>query len=206
MNDSAGTVSTAAPAPEGAFRDGRAPRAYRWYSHATPVMTIERLFAAVYPGLVRFLQRRVGDRDTAEDLAQEAFVRLLAHAPENPEGWLFVVAANLARDAARRDLRGARRMVLLKASHEAHLTHTADQELVAAEERATVHAALARLSERDASLLLLHQEGLSYAALAEVVGVAPSSIAPLLARARKRLLRVLAGPGEEQRVDDRASA
>src|SRR5438876_7690048 len=45
----------------------------------------------------------------AEDLAQEAFARALVHRPENTRGWLFVVAANMARDEARRAAREKRR-------------------------------------------------------------------------------------------------
>ncbi|MBI4513121.1 MAG: hypothetical protein HY702_03335 [Gemmatimonadetes bacterium] len=59
------------------------------------------------PPLVRFLYRRLGDRDQAEELAQEAFVRLIERRPRGPRAWLYAVAANLARDAARADVRRA---------------------------------------------------------------------------------------------------
>lgn len=168
-------------------------------------MNVERLFASVYPGLVRFLYRRLGDRDVAEDLAQEAFIRLVDKQPAHPEGWLFVVAANLARDHGRRAMRGARRLQLLANDAPQADDWTAERQLVQDEQAAAVRAALARLSERDVNLLLLHQEGLSYAQLAAVVEVAPSSIAPLLARARARLLKALRTLPKEL-SDDRASA
>ena len=60
------------------------------------------VYRTTYPALVRFLYRKVWDAERAEDLAQEAFSRALTHRPENPRGWLFVVAANMARDEARK--------------------------------------------------------------------------------------------------------
>src|SRR5215831_21263992 len=73
------------------------------------------VYRSTYPALVRFLYRKVWDADRAEDLAQEAFARALAHRPENPRGWLFVVAANMARDEARKAARERRHLTLLAA-------------------------------------------------------------------------------------------
>ena len=61
---------------------------------------IAEVYHPTYRALVRFLYRKVWDADRAEDLAQEAFARALTHQPENARGWLFVVAANMARDEA----------------------------------------------------------------------------------------------------------
>src|SRR5215510_15188021 len=78
------------------------------------------VYRTTYPALVRFLYRKVWDADRAEDLAQEAFARALAHRPDNPRGWLFVVAANMARDEARRAAREQRHLTLLSQESEAH--------------------------------------------------------------------------------------
>src|SRR6266513_3003649 len=59
---------------------------------------IAEVYRNTYPALVRFLYRKVWDAERAADLAQEAFSRALVHRPENTRGWLFVVAANMARD------------------------------------------------------------------------------------------------------------
>ena len=48
-------------------------------------MNIRRLFERHYPSLVWYLHGRLGDRDLAEDLAQEAFVRLLDKPPRAPD-------------------------------------------------------------------------------------------------------------------------
>ena len=62
------------------------------------------VYRTTYHALVRFLYRKVWDAERAQDLAQEAFARALVHKPANARGWLFVVAANMARDDARREI------------------------------------------------------------------------------------------------------
>src|SRR2546430_17392709 len=75
---------------------------------------IAEVYRNTYPALVRFLYRKVWDAERAADLAQEAFSRALVHRPENTRGWLFVVAAIIARDEARRAAREKRDRMLLK--------------------------------------------------------------------------------------------
>jgi RNA polymerase sigma-70 factor, ECF subfamily len=75
---------------------------------------LEQLYQSTYTAVVRFLYRKVWDAERAEDLAQEVFVRALAHRPEKPRAWVFAVAANLARDEARAAVRRKRHLTLLK--------------------------------------------------------------------------------------------
>src|SRR6058998_1576075 len=76
---------------------------------------LAEVYRNTYRALVRFLYRKVWDAERAEDLAQEAFARALVHKPENARGWLFIVAANMARDDARRAARERRHLTLLTA-------------------------------------------------------------------------------------------
>jgi RNA polymerase sigma-70 factor (ECF subfamily) len=139
--------------------------------------------------LVRFIYSRVRDADQAEDIAQEAFVRLLEERPDRPEAWLFTVAGNLARNARRGEYRQTQRLALIARGADDRVAPSADRLTLQLEAARDVHAALESLSERDRTLLLLHHEGVPYKQLASIVGVKPSSIAPLLARARQRFLR-----------------
>jgi RNA polymerase sigma factor (sigma-70 family) len=65
-----------------------------------------QLAARFHRPLMSFFLRRLRDRDEAEDLTQEVFVRILrrdeAVPLDNPEIYIFRVAANLMRDRARR--------------------------------------------------------------------------------------------------------
>src|SRR5260370_35735060 len=77
------------------------------------------IYRTTYRALVRFLYRKVWNAERAEDLAQDAFARALAHKPENARGWLFIVAANMARDEARRAAHERRHLTLLTAEPQA---------------------------------------------------------------------------------------
>jgi RNA polymerase sigma-70 factor (ECF subfamily) len=143
----------------------------------------------MYPVLVRFLYKRVWDVDQAEDLAQEAFVRLLDARPPKPEAWLFTVAGNLAKNALRGDQRRSHRLTLLAVASADDAVVGPDRVMVRDETALEVRRVLDALSERDRTLLLLHEDGVPYKELARIVGVNATSIAPLLARARQRFLR-----------------
>ena len=106
------------------------------------------LYRSTFPDLVRFLHRKVWDADRATDLAQEAFVRALAHEPKKPRAWLFQVAANLAKDEARTAIRRKKHLVLLKAEAEVRQEATADPAFVKAAPQST---RLRRLDETRAA-------------------------------------------------------
>ena len=59
---------------------------------------VAELFRQYHASLVRMLYRRTGDRERAEEIAQETFARAVAAPPRNPRPWLFAVALNLIRE------------------------------------------------------------------------------------------------------------
>src|SRR5437660_6960821 len=155
------------------------------------------VYRSTYRALVRFLYRKVWDAERAEDLAQEAFARALVHKPENARGWLFIVAANMARDDARRAARERRHLTLLTAEPQESAL-ASDEAIEVESDRARVQAALDELSPRDREALLLWDSGLSYEEIAAQTGLARGAIGTTLSRARRRLVQAYeAGkPGE----------
>lgn len=148
---------------------------------------IADVYRSTYRALVRFLYRKVWDAERAEDLAQEAFARALVHKPENARGWLFIVAANMARDEARKAARERRHLTLLKSEPDA--VHTAPEDEIDADtQRARVQVALEQLTPRDREALLLWDAGMSYDEIAAQTGLARGAIGTTLARARRRLV------------------
>lgn len=164
----------------------------------TVASDFDALFLAHYDGVYRLAYRLAGTREEAEDLAQEAFLRLhrtphLWHTAANPtaehnvRAWLYRVVTNLAYNALRGERRRRQREDRL-AGPTAPDTDIdiADAALGAVEQAqaaAQVRRALAALTERQVQLLLLRQAGLSYRELAAALGVASGSVGTLLARA-----------------------
>jgi RNA polymerase sigma-70 factor, ECF subfamily len=149
-------------------------------------------FREHYAALIRYALRFTGDPDAAEDVVQEAYVRLLGQQIPDDEvrPWLFVVTANLARDGVRKRQRRRR---LLESRPPIPQRPEPPEQLVERSERVdSVRTALAALSERDRTLLLMREEGFRYREIAEAVDVKPSSVGALIARALRRFTAVYA--------------
>lgn len=172
---------------------GRAPA-----EEASVADDFEQLYLTTFPTVVRFLFRKVWDADRAHDLAQEVFIRLMAHRPEKPRAWLFAVAANLARDEARAAVRRRRHLTLLKDEPGSHPVRAlgADEQVEHDEQMAAVESALSTLTPRDREVLLLWDAGLSYTEIAEQTGLAVGAVGTTLARARRRLIEAHEGRNE----------
>jgi RNA polymerase sigma factor (sigma-70 family) len=159
---------------------------------------LTELFDQYYGSLVRMLYRRTGDRDRAEDLAQETFARAVAAPPNNPRPWLFAVALNLVREDGRRATRQGRRLELLRADDPP--AQRPDVDFERNERSAAVRAALATLGERDREALLLKAEGFNYDEIASTLGLSKGAIGTTLARARRRLVEAYRSEGRGKNV------
>jgi RNA polymerase sigma factor (sigma-70 family) len=160
---------------------------------------LAEVYRTTYRALVRFLYRKVWDAERAEDLAQEAFARALVHKPDQTRGWLFIVAANMARDDARRAARERRHLTLLKAEPQ-ESTPAADEALHTESQRLRVRAALEELTPRDREVLLLWDSGVSYEEIAAQTGLARGAIGTTLARARRRLVEAYEAGQRDEHV------
>jgi RNA polymerase sigma-70 factor (ECF subfamily) len=158
-------------------------------------LNFDSLFQTLYPSLFRYLHRLTGDADIAEDIAQEAFVRLLKqNLPENEvRPWLFTVAMNLVRDHARKVER--RQRLLTTAPVLVSTSPLPDEALEKSERVGSVRVILDQLSARDQQLLLMREEGFKYEEIARVIGVAPASVGTLIARALKRFAELYDSQG-----------
>ena len=150
---------------------------------------VERLFRTYNTALVRYLTRRLGDRDWAEEVAQETFVRALRQTSiQNERAWLFAVATNLVRDEARKDMRRRKHLALLAEEERDTMVAPEETALERTQEAAMARKAGDALAERDRLALLMCEEGLDYEEIAEALQLSPGSVGTTLSRARRRLV------------------
>lgn len=145
------------------------------------------LYQQLQPGLHRYVLRLTADSDAADDICQEAFLRLLRRPDlrgHDARLWIFTVGTNLVRDRGRTTAR--RQRLLVETPMVPTPFRSPEQELERAEAVRRVQDALATLAERDRQMLMMREEGFRYEEIAEVVGVAPGSVGTLIARALKR--------------------
>ncbi|MDH5761168.1 MAG: sigma-70 family RNA polymerase sigma factor [Gemmatimonadota bacterium] len=147
------------------------------------------IYRGTFPGLVRFLHRKVWDPERARDLAQEVFVRALREAPRDPRAWLFQVAANLARDEARTVLRRRKHLTLLGPDLPGPAPAPDPHQMVERrEEQDRLRAVLEKMGDRDREVLELWDAGMDYGEIAARAGLSVGAVGTTLARARKRLV------------------
>ncbi len=164
----------------------------------------EAAFAALFERwsrpLLRYLERLVREAATAEELVQEAFVRVhRARESYRPEArfstWLYRIATHLAWNELRRPHRRAPHdSVDAGAEVEVVAPGAAVDELVHARRvSAEVEVALAALPERQrAALWLAAVEGQSYAEVAAALATSEKAVKALVHRARAALAEALA--------------
>jgi RNA polymerase sigma factor (sigma-70 family) len=154
-----------------------------------------------YASLYRYLLSRVRRREDAEDLTQEAYLRLLrvpaTHLIERPDAYLFQIATNLlfefrlrARrsrvtyDSEQASAQGARAEASESAS-------SAEALLVATQ----LQSAIESLSDKARTVLILHRrDGLTYARIGEQMGISEDMVKKYLSQAIARCRLAL---GEE---------
>jgi RNA polymerase sigma-70 factor, ECF subfamily len=150
---------------------------------ADPESEVLRLFGDQGSSLYRFCRMMLHGADEAEDVVQEAFLKLLQHLRRggeraNLKSWLFTVAANACRDRVR-----ARRRWLPWRAELDHRTVAAPED---APDQKLARAAARRLAPRDRLLISLRAQGLSYRDIGVAAGIRERSVGRLLARAVDR--------------------
>jgi RNA polymerase sigma-70 factor (ECF subfamily) len=153
----------------------------------------DRLFRQYHAPLVRYLTRRLGDRDWADEVAQETFLRAVRQLEsggtlKSERSWLFAVATNLVRDDARRDARRRKHLALLAEQSRDLVVEPEPTSLERAQEAAMARRAVESIAERDRLALLMREEGLDYDEIAEALDLSVGSVGTTLARARRRLV------------------
>jgi RNA polymerase sigma-70 factor (ECF subfamily) len=148
---------------------------------------IERLFREHNESLIRFLTARLRSRQTALEVAQEAYVRLLSldqpGAISFLRAFLFRTAANLAVDRLRRD-QAQQRMTAQPVFHEFTDARTPERKVASAQELEHLEHLIAQLPHKCREAFYLSRvEGLSSAAIATRMGLSERMVREHVMRA-----------------------
>jgi RNA polymerase sigma-70 factor (ECF subfamily) len=155
----------------------------------TNEQSFESLFSAEYGRVAGIANRVLADPHEAEDVAQEVFIdfnRLHSASAPYAAAWLYRAAAHKALNRVRGRRRREKRE-LSQATDEGAHTMDPQHMLEVSEDRRQVREALARLAPKPATVLVLRASGLSYAEVAQSLGVGIGQIGTLLRRAEAAL-------------------
>jgi len=148
-------------------------------------MDLDTLFNAHYGRIARVIGRVVRDQARAEELAVEVFVKWQRNPRaqgEQAEGWLYRTAVREAIDEWRKQARKERFERLFSSLRGSPPTPQELHEAVV--EQTNVRAVLATIDQRQAQVLLLWAEDLTYREIAAVAEVNLTSVGSLLSRAQ----------------------
>ncbi len=173
----------------------------------------DKLFTRYNQRIRSVCTRYVGDGPVAEDLVQDTFFNVLRTLDRvdtgfNFSAWIHRIAVNLCHDELRRRTRAQQHLAAGGDEVEEAVLRLADRDrhghpeaaLEMAHLRQLVWDVSKRLPERQRMVLTLRElQGLSYAAIAHVMGISESAVETLLHRARKRFKEVFL------RMDDSAT-
>jgi len=168
----------------------------------------EQLLLRYQDRLITILAHLVGQRDQAEDLAQEVFLRVYRARKRYVPGakfstWLFTIANNVARNSKRSKARRPETNTVTTASGSLSAQPLEQMALAASglmparqldkvEMAEIVRTAIEALNERQRMAVLLSKyENMSYADIAEIMEISPQALKSLLSRARCKLRETL---------------
>ena len=152
----------------------------------------ERLYELYADDVLRMAYFYLADRQKAEDVCQDVFVKLLTHGdaiePGKEKAWLLRVTVNCCRDL----WRGAwlRRVVLGAPALE--VIPSQEETVEQREEKAELMRAIQRLPAAFRETILLHYyQGLGISEIAQMLHLPEGTISSRLSRGRKKLEAIL---------------
>jgi len=143
------------------------------------------VFLTHYPRIARVIARMVQDPGRAEELASEVFWKFWRHPKvqaHSVNSWLYRSAVRMGLDELRRQHRRSR---FERVFDFLRVAPSPEQVLAGEQDQQQVRSVLSALRVRDAELLILRSEGLSYQEVAEVLQLNESSIGTLFRRAQQ---------------------
>jgi RNA polymerase sigma-70 factor (ECF subfamily) len=163
------------------------------------------LVARLTPVVFRHAARVLGDKAEAEDVTQEALIRLWKIAPDWQAGrakvttWLYQITANLCTDR----LRKRRGVGLDEIAEPTDPTPGAEAQMQTQARMDGLQAGLMQLPERQRhAVVLRHIEGLANPEIAQILDISTEAVESLTARGKRALADIMAPQREILGYDD----
>jgi RNA polymerase sigma-70 factor (ECF subfamily) len=160
----------------------------------TPIPSFEQVVGELSKPLFGYLRRMVGNPADADDLLQEALIRIARRLPTLEQSaavktWAFRIASNVAIDHIRKN----KRVDLVEFTEEEDRDDVDEEDrLVLDEMNSCVREVIDSLPpDYRAALVLFNLEGRSIAEIAETLGISDGAVKVRIHRARKRLKEAL---------------
>ncbi|MBR4457411.1 MAG: RNA polymerase sigma factor [Clostridia bacterium] len=155
--------------------------------------SFDELYTLYANDVLRVSYFYLGDRQRAEDVCQDVFVKLITTSPALQAGreksWLLKVALNRCRDLWRAGW--VKRVVL---GHPAFELIPGPDEIGEMEEKQAIMGAVNRLPADFKDVVLLHYyQGYGIAEIAQMLGIAEGTVSSRLSRARIKLQSMMKG-------------
>jgi RNA polymerase sigma-70 factor (ECF subfamily) len=171
-------------------------------------LAFQELAERYHTRLLNFIYRTIGDRDRAEDLVQETFVRVYRHLhrfdpTKKFSTWIYTIASNLAKNELRNRSRNP--MVLFQAIKKnwdadhrplqwEDSTYSPDDLFRKRQLREQVEKAVTELPEHHRVVFVLREmDGKTYEEISDITGVTLGTVKSRLNRARNRFAQII-GP------------
>ena len=156
-------------------------------------LSFDRLYELYATDVLRVSYYYLGNRELAEDVTQDVFIKLLTNRPALEEGrekaWLLKVALNRCRDLWRSAW--IKKVVL---GHPAFESFPAPDEIGRMADQQSLAEAVNRLKpEFKEVVLLFYYQGFSVAEISDMLQIAEGTVSSRLSRARERLQKELKG-------------
>ena len=147
----------------------------------------ESFFRHHYPAVMRLAQSVVGDAQGAQDVAQDVFLSAYRRFPgdyDRAAGWVRVATVHTALNMLRGERRRDKRQLLVR---NVDSQPSLEDTVLEREARAELRRVLSRVPRRSAAVLVMRHGGMSYAEIAEALGVKIGHVGTLLRRAESAL-------------------
>lgn len=140
--------------------------------------------------LFRYVFRLIRDEDIAKDICQDVFMKLFMEISEGKEielikNWLFKCVTNNFLNRVKRN-----QIIIFEphsSKNETQDNQNPEEKYIKTERLEKLELVLSKISSNERQLIYLYQEDFSYAEIAEITGIKPTSVGKTLSRAIKKV-------------------